>query len=131
MPWHSPQRSTSTPWNASVRRWPPHFGQRMWWLFRSAARRSAASFSRILREKDAAERLAAERKSHHMRCPKCGGHLHTEAFHGVEVDRCGECHGIWLDHDEIAHLTREENENVLRKVLHDVWASLQKLRAGG
>jgi uncharacterized protein len=86
---------------------------------------------RKMRERGAAERLAAERHSHHMRCPKCGGHLHTEAFHGVDVDRCPDCHGIWLDHGEIAHLTREENENVLRKVLHDLWASLQKLRAGG
>lgn len=86
---------------------------------------------RKMREHEAAARRAAERKSHHMRCPRCGGYLHTERFHDVEVDRCVDCHGIWLDHGEIAHLTREEHEGVLRKVLHDVWASLQKLRAGG
>ena len=86
---------------------------------------------RKMRDRQAAERRAAERGSHHMKCPKCGGDLHTEAFHGVQVDRCVDCHGIWLDHDEIAVLTKEENEGVLRKVMHDVWASLQKLRAGG
>jgi hypothetical protein len=86
---------------------------------------------RKMRERQAAERVAAERSSHHMKCPKCGGDLHTEALHGVQVDRCVDCHGIWLDHDEIRILTKEENEGVLRKVMHDVWSSVQKLRAGG
>jgi hypothetical protein len=84
-----------------------------------------------MRQRQAAERRATERHSHYMKCPKCGGDLHTESFHGVQVHRCGDCHGIWLDHDEIALLVKEENGNVLRKVMHDVWASLQKLKAGG
>jgi len=84
-----------------------------------------------MRQRQAAERRAAERHGHYMKCPKCGGDLRTETFHGVQVDRCGDCHGIWLDHAEIALLVKEENGNVLRKVMHDVWASLQKLKAGG
>lgn len=35
-----------------------------------------------------------------MQCPKCLGHMHTVDFKGIEVDRCGECHGLWFDHME-------------------------------
>src|SRR5205823_2357320 len=36
-----------------------------------------------MRQRQAAERRAAERHGHYMKCPKCGGDLHTETFHGV------------------------------------------------
>src|SRR6185436_2952080 len=40
--------------------------------------------------RDAAARASndAERRSHFMRCPKCGGKLKTEEYHGIQVDRC-------------------------------------------
>ena len=42
----------------------------------------------------------------HMRCPRCGevGRLirhHISYMQPVEVDRCTECHGIWLDDTEL------------------------------
>jgi acetyl-CoA carboxylase beta subunit len=86
---------------------------------------------RKMRDKAAAAARAAERRSHLMKCPKCGADLHTEDFHGVQVDRCPDCHGIWLDHEEIRLLMKDDEEGgSLRKVMSDVWASLQKLRAG-
>ena len=45
--------------------------------------------------------MSEERKSHYMKCPKCGADLKTEDFHGVQIDRCPECHGLWLDAGEI------------------------------
>ena len=50
-----------------------------------------------------------ERRSHFMRCPKCGGVLQVEVYHGVEIDRCSDCHGIWFDAGEAELLTDKES----------------------
>ena len=92
--------------------------------------REEAERLKAMREKEAAARRAAERKSHHMKCPRCGADLHHEVFHGVNVDRCNECHGIWLDKGELEHVVKQDDQGVLRRVLSDVRASLNKLRAG-
>lgn len=39
-----------------------------------------------------------------MNCPKDQTKLKTEKFHGVEVDRCPTCHGMWLDYPELGAL---------------------------
>jgi Zn-finger nucleic acid-binding protein len=90
--------------------------------------REEAERLRHLREKDSAERTARERRSHHLKCPKCGGDLHAETFHGVQIDRCPDCHGMWFDAGEIDLILKEEDAGVLRKIMGDVRASLQKLR---
>jgi len=79
-----------------------------------------------LRAKEAADRVAAERKSHHLRCPKCGATLLSEHFHGVQVERCPEDGGIWLDAGEIDLLMKHEDHSVLRRVFGDVAGSLRK-----
>ena len=79
-----------------------------------------------LRAKEAADRVAAERKSHHLRCPKCGATLQSEHFHGVQVERCPEDGGIWLDAGEIDLLMKHEDHSVLRRVFGDVAGSLRK-----
>lgn len=39
-------------------------------------------------------------------CPGCGASLHpTAARHGVEIDACASCGGIWLDAGELELLT--------------------------
>ncbi len=73
---------------------------------------------------EAAEQ-SAERKSHYMRCPKCGGRLQTEEFHAVQIDRCPECHGLWLDAEEIDAVVAHEDHGVMRRVLGDVMATLR------
>ncbi|HAC64059.1 MAG TPA: hypothetical protein DCF68_11090 [Cyanothece sp. UBA12306] len=37
-------------------------------------------------------------------CPKCGGNLETISYQDVEVDRCGQCAGIWFDSLEAEQL---------------------------
>lgn len=60
--------------------------------------------------REAAEKAAeeAERKSHFMRCPNCGTLLVTEEYHGIEVDRCHACYGIWLDAGDAQALLEQE-----------------------
>lgn len=79
-----------------------------------------------LRAKEAADRLSAERRSHHFKCPKCGANLKTETFHGVNVERCPEDGGLWLDAGEIDLLMKQEDHGILRRVFGDVAGSLRK-----
>lgn len=41
-------------------------------------------------------------------CPKCGEALKEEEFHGINIDRCTGCNGVWLDNGELDLLTSEE-----------------------
>ena len=39
-----------------------------------------------------------------LACPKCGGQtdpINYGGNTGLIIDRCTQCHGIWLDHDEL------------------------------
>lgn len=92
--------------------------------------REDAERLRKLREQQTSEQQARERRSHHMKCPKCGADLRTEEFHGVPIDRCPECHGIWLDPGEIEQLMAQEDPGVFRRVMSDVAASIRRLKAG-
>lgn len=37
-------------------------------------------------------------------CPRCAIELDQVANHGVEIDYCTTCGGIWLDHGELEKL---------------------------
>ena len=82
----------------------------------------------LMREQEAADGAARERHSHLMRCPKCGGSLQTEALQGIQVDRCPDCHGIWLDHDEVAALMKHEDHGALGRAMSDLWTALRRRR---
>ncbi len=53
---------------------------------------------------------------HYMKCPKCGADLGTELFQGLEIDRCGECRGVWLDIEDLHKLAGKES-----KILQDIF----------
>jgi uncharacterized protein with PIN domain len=82
---------------------------------------------RLERKKAEQAKLAdnAERKSHYMRCPKCGGHLVTEEFHRVQIDRCPDCHGLWLDQGEIDAVMAHEDKGLLSRALGEFMGSLK------
>lgn len=39
-----------------------------------------------------------------MKCPRDQVELQIEKHHGIEVDRCPDCSGRWLDHEELDRL---------------------------
>ena len=39
-----------------------------------------------------------------MDCPRCNVALSTANHKGIEVDRCSQCEGLWLDHPELDQL---------------------------
>ncbi len=49
---------------------------------------------------------------HLMKCPKCGMDLIAIDYKGIEVDKCAECEGIWLDAGELEALSRLEKSGI-------------------
>ncbi len=63
------------------------------------------------------KRLAEEEKKslkelHFMRCPKCGMELIAVDYKGIEVDKCSECEGIWLDAGELEAVSQLEKSGL-------------------
>lgn len=49
------------------------------------------------------------KKLHYMKCPKCYGDLREQAFKGkVNIDKCLQCGGVWLDAGELETLAGHE-----------------------
>lgn len=76
------------------------------------------------RKKWAAEQAAkmaesekeAVKKAHWMKCPKCGMDLQEISLHGVKVDQCASCGGIFLDAGEVDQLMQSNDQGIARKV---------------
>jgi Zn-finger nucleic acid-binding protein len=60
---------------------------------------------------------AAERRTHYMKCPKCGADLAKEHRAGVEIEKCPECLGIWLDPGDAQILTRHGAQEAAHSLL--------------
>ena len=56
------------------------------------------------------------KRLHWMRCPKCGHELKEVLFRDATIDRCTNCHGVFLDNGELEHLAGQEG-NMLRSIL--------------
>ena len=76
----------------------------------------------LRQQRDQAERAAAEteRRSHYMKCPKCGYDLITGDWDGIQIDQCTHCHGIWFDAGEAESLLKSPQSNVLARVFRAV-----------
>lgn len=62
--------------------------------------------------------LEALKKEHWMRCPKDGLELIEIEYHGIKIDKCSHCGGIYLDAGELEGLLEasKEQRGLLRKV---------------
>jgi len=45
-----------------------------------------------------------------LRCPKCGTQLKLVEHHGITVEECPSCQGLWLNRGELETLSQRENE---------------------
>lgn len=70
-----------------------------------------------------AERAAAERRKHFMKCPKCGADLQEQTLKQVKVDVCPECKGLWLDAGEL-ELVAKVKESAMGSFLRDLLKGL-------
>ncbi len=75
------------------------------------AREEAARMARLSLEKTRAletEERERLKQLHWMHCPKCGMELKTLEFKNVQIDRCFNCHGTWLDDGELEAVAGKE-----------------------
>jgi hypothetical protein len=80
------------------------------------AERDRELVGRLRRAKES-ETEAALKDAAHMRCPKCGTRLQQHSLHGVSVEECPSCHGMWFDQGELEELGRRENEGWIARWL--------------
>ena len=78
-----------------------------------------AELLKAQRAKLDADRLRQEREIHLMKCPKCGAELAERDMHGIKIDQCTECSGVWLDKGEMEMLLHSE-ESGISKVVRDL-----------
>ena len=84
-----------------------------------------AELLRKQREKIEASALEAERKSHYMKCPKDGYDLTTSEYHGVQIEICGHCGGMWLDAGELEVISHEDRPALMTRVLSEALAAFR------
>ena len=86
----------------------------------------------LLRQQRETAQLAAterERRSHFMKCPKCGFDLITGEWHGVQIDQCTHCHGLWFDAGEAETLLKHPEPNVIGRVFRAVMRGVAGTKA--
>jgi Zn-finger nucleic acid-binding protein len=88
--------------------------------------REDAELLRKQRERAHTTAVEAERKSHFMKCPKDGYDLSSREYHGVQVETCPHCGGMWLDAGEIEAVAHEEHPTVLGRVLSDALSAFRR-----
>ena len=85
----------------------------------------------LRQQRETAQRTATEqeRRSHFMKCPKCGFDLITGEWHGVQIDQCTHCHGIWFDAGEAETLLKHPEPNVIGRVFRAVMRGVAGTKA--
>jgi len=93
--------------------------------------RREAELLRQRREAAQRAQIDAERKSHYMKCPKCGYDLLTSEWHAVQIDQCPNCHGIWFDAGEAEDVLKrgEQERGVFRDTLLSIVRAVKGSRA--
>ena len=66
--------------------------------------------------KMATEEKERIKQQHYMKCPKCGMDLKEIDLHGVKVDQCANCGGIYLDAGELDELAKHEDKGLVGRV---------------
>ncbi len=88
--------------------------------------REDAELLRKQRERAQAAAVEAERKSHYMKCPKDGYDLSSSEFHGVQIETCPHCGGMWLDAGELETVSQEDRQSVFTRVLSDALSTFRR-----
>ncbi len=82
--------------------------------------RQEAELLKARRAKAERVSIEAELHSHYMKCPKCGHDLAVEQYHGIDIDRCTNCQGVWFDAGEAEQLAGDGQEGILASVFDAV-----------
>ena len=85
-------------------------------------RRKEQELVEKLRAKRAEEKEREKAETSAIRCPRCDATLVEVTFEDVQIDRCNQCNGVWLDSGELELLSLKQEQsqgwmNRLRKSL--------------
>jgi len=78
------------------------------------------------RQQEHARARDAERRLHHMRCPKCGGHLKARKLHGIEFEMCEDCKGSWFDYGEVRAILAHYDKGLVFRIMDDLMGAFGK-----
>jgi uncharacterized protein len=92
--------------------------------------REDAELLRKQRERASAASVEAERKTHYMKCPKDGYDLVSSEYHGVTIETCPHCGGMWLDAGELEAVAKEDHPSVIGRVLGDALSAFRRSPRG-
>ena len=67
-------------------------------------------------DKDVEEAAEQLRLAHWMHCAKCGTIMETMPFKGVEIERCPNCGGLYLDQGELEKLAGQDKSGVFHSL---------------
>ena len=84
-----------------------------------------AELLRKQREKMDAAAAEAERKSHYLKCPKDGHDLVSSEYHGVQIETCPHCGGMWLDAGELEVVSKEDRPALMTRVLSEALSAFR------
>jgi len=90
--------------------------------------REDAELLRKQRERAHSAAVEAERKTHYMKCPKDGYDLTSSESHGVPIETCPHCGGMWLYAGELEAVAHEDRPTVLGRILLDALAAFRSTR---
>ena len=54
---------------------------------------------------------------HFMHCPKDGHDLVAITLHGVQVERCPSCEGMWEDKGELDQLVKNDDSGLFKRIV--------------
>ncbi|MBA3444484.1 MAG: zf-TFIIB domain-containing protein [Gemmatimonadales bacterium] len=92
--------------------------------------REDAELLRKQRERASVASAEAERKTHYMKCPKDGYDLVSSQHHGVTIETCAHCGGMWLDAGELETVAKDDSPNVITRVFSDALSSFRRSPRG-
>jgi len=64
-----------------------------------------------------AEQEKTLRELTRARCPRCGERLRQRSLHGVAIEECVSCQGVWLDQAKLAEVSRHKGEEWVSRFL--------------
>lgn len=83
-------------------------------LREEAARKNREAIDKA--RKIQSEEQPQRKNLHYMKCPKCGHDLQETKLHGVSVDKCNQCGGLWLDENELEQIARHREPNLFQRM---------------
>jgi uncharacterized protein len=54
----------------------------------------------------------------YLKCPKCGGQLAELLYTGIQIEKCSDCLGVWLDDGELEKIAGDHSGNVIKDILN-------------